>query len=85
MPRADDLLRQMTVEEKAMQLSCVVPLAILGPDGPMRSEMDKLLGQGIGHVAATGLLPTSGTGQTRHIRPEDRAFFSTAAIDEASR
>jgi hypothetical protein len=29
--RADELLRRMTVEEKAMQLSCVVPLAMLAP------------------------------------------------------
>jgi hypothetical protein len=34
--RADDLLRQMTIEEKAMQLSCVVPLALLDRDGLMR-------------------------------------------------
>jgi hypothetical protein len=38
MKRADDLLRQMTIEEKAMQLSCVVPLVVPGradarPDG----------------------------------------------------
>ena len=29
MQRADELLHQMTIEEKAMQLSCVVPLALL--------------------------------------------------------
>jgi beta-xylosidase len=54
--RADELLRQMTVEEKAMQLSCVVPLALLGPDGPMPGQLDTLLGQGIGHIAGIGLL-----------------------------
>jgi beta-glucosidase len=54
--RADELLRQMTIEEKAMQLSCVVPLALLGPDGPMRGQLDALLRQGIGHVAGIGLL-----------------------------
>jgi beta-xylosidase len=56
MQRADELLRQMSIEEKAMQLSCVVPLAILGVDGPIRSQLDSLLGQGIGHVAGIGLL-----------------------------
>jgi beta-xylosidase len=56
MQRADALLRQMTVEEKAMQLACVVPLALLGPSGPMRGQLDALLGQGIGHVAGIGLL-----------------------------
>jgi hypothetical protein len=32
MQRADEPLRQMTVEEKAMQLSAVYPLALLGPE-----------------------------------------------------
>jgi beta-xylosidase len=55
MQRADELLREMTIEEKAMQLSCVVPLALLGTDGPMPGQMDSLLGRGIGHVAGIGL------------------------------
>jgi beta-xylosidase len=54
--RADDLLRQMTIEEKAMQLSCVVPLALLDRDGLMRGQADTLIKQGIGHVAGIGLL-----------------------------
>jgi beta-glucosidase len=56
MQRADELLGQMTTEEKAMQLSCVVPLALIGPDGLIPGQMDGLLGQGIGHVAGIGLL-----------------------------
>jgi beta-xylosidase len=56
MQRADELLRQMTVEEKAMQLSCVVPLALLDSDGLMRGQADALVKQGIGHVADIGLL-----------------------------
>jgi beta-xylosidase len=56
MQRAEELLREMTVEEKAMQLSSVVPLALLGPDGPMPAQLDSLLGQGIGHIAGIGLL-----------------------------
>jgi beta-glucosidase len=56
MDRADALLRQMTLEEKAMQLSCTVPLELIGPDGPIRAQLDKVLGQGIGHVAGMGLL-----------------------------
>jgi beta-glucosidase len=56
MARADELLRQMSVEEKAMQLSCVVPLALIGPDGPMRGQLEALLPQGIGHIAGIGLL-----------------------------
>jgi beta-glucosidase len=54
--RAEELLAEMTLEEKAMQLSCVVPLALLGPDGPMRGQLDSLLASGIGHVAGVGLL-----------------------------
>jgi beta-xylosidase len=54
--QADELLRQMTVEEKAMQLSCVVPLALLDRDGLMRGQADTLIKQGIGHVAGIGLL-----------------------------
>lgn len=56
MERADELLRQMTLEEKAMQLVSVVPLTLLGADGPIRDQMDSLLGHGIGHVAGIGLL-----------------------------
>jgi beta-glucosidase len=65
MQRADELLRQMTVEEKAMQLSCVVPIAVLGRDGLMRNQAEALLKQGIGHVAGPGLIG--------HKRPETLA------------
>src|SRR5262245_21714563 len=56
MQRADDLLRQMTIEEKAMQLSCAMPLALLDRDGLMRGQADRLIKQGIGHVAGIGTL-----------------------------
>jgi beta-glucosidase len=56
MQRVDDLLRQMTIEEKAMQLSCVMPLALLDRDGLMRGQADALIQQGIGHVAGIGFL-----------------------------
>jgi beta-glucosidase len=56
MKRADELLRQMTLEEKAMQLSCVMPLALLDRDGLMRGQADALIQQGIGHVAGIGFL-----------------------------
>ena len=39
-----------------MQLASVVPLALLAPDGPIRGQMDSLIGRGIGHVAGIGLL-----------------------------
>jgi beta-glucosidase len=56
MQRADDLLREMTLEEKAMQLSCVMSLALLDRDGLMRGQADMLIKQGIGHVAGIGSL-----------------------------
>jgi beta-xylosidase len=65
MQRADELLRQMTLEEKAMQLSCVVPIAVLGRDGLMRNQADTLLKHGIGHIAGPGLIG--------HKRPETLA------------
>src|SRR5262245_35219516 len=54
--RADELLREMTVEEKVMQLSCAMPLALLDRDGLMRGQADVLIKQGIGHIAGIGLL-----------------------------
>ena len=54
--RADGLLRQMTIEEKAMQLSSVFPLALFDTEGTNRSQLDALLKHGIGHVSALGLI-----------------------------
>ena len=54
MQRADALLRQMTIEEKAMQLSAVYPMALLGIDGPIRSQLDAELKHGIGQISALG-------------------------------
>jgi hypothetical protein len=56
MQRADELLRQMTVEEKAMQLSSVFPLALFDTEGTNHSQLDALLKNGIGHVSALGLI-----------------------------
>lgn len=54
--RAEELLRQMTIEEKAMQLSSVFPLALFDTKGTNRSQLDALLKNGIGHVSALGLI-----------------------------
>jgi beta-glucosidase len=54
--RADELLRQMTIEEKAMQLSSVFPLALFNTEGTNHSQLDALLKNGIGHVSALGLI-----------------------------
>ncbi len=55
MQHADELLRKMTIEEKVMQLSAVMPFVLLGPDGPIRSQLDAQLKHGIGHVSGLGL------------------------------
>ena len=56
MQRADELLNQMSIEEKAMQLSSVFPLALFDTEGPNHGQLDALLGNGIGHVSALGLI-----------------------------
>jgi beta-xylosidase len=56
MQRADELLRQMTVEEKAMQMSSVFPLALFTTEGANHSQLDAQLKNGIGHVSALGLI-----------------------------
>ena len=50
MRRADALLGQMTIEEKAMQLSSVFPLALFTTEGANHSQLDARLKHGIGHV-----------------------------------
>lgn len=39
MQRADELPREMTIEDKAMRLSAVAPFALLGPAGPIPSML----------------------------------------------
>jgi beta-glucosidase len=56
MQRADELLRRMTIEEKAMQLSSVFPLALFTTEGVNHGQLDALLKNGIGHVSALGLI-----------------------------
>ena len=69
MRRADELLSRMSIEEKAMQLSSVFPLALFGPQGTNRSQLDARLEHGIGHVSALGLIG--------HKAPEQLARRST--------
>jgi beta-glucosidase-like glycosyl hydrolase len=56
MQRADELLRQMTIEEKAMQVSSVFPLALFDANGTNHDQLDAQLKDGIGHVSALGLI-----------------------------
>ena len=54
--RAEELLRQMTIEDKAMQLSSVFPLALFDAKGTNQRQLDILPKNGIGHVSALGLI-----------------------------
>ncbi len=55
--RANELLRTMTIEEKAFQLSSIRSLSLFGPEGLIEEQFEQLLGRGIGHIAA---LPSIG-------------------------
>lgn len=57
--RAELLLREMTVEEKTQQLTCIMPQAVLGPEGLIAERLDAVIGNGIGQVA-----PLTSTGGT---------------------
>ncbi len=86
--RAEELLRQMTVEEKAMQLSSVFPLALFDSNGTNRSQLDTLLKDGIGHVSAIGLighktpeqLAKSVNAVQRYLVTETRSRFRQSSI-----
>ena len=53
--RATELLRTMTVEEKAQQVTGLMPVHLVGVDGLLKAEADRALGLGIGHIAAVGM------------------------------
>jgi beta-glucosidase len=52
MRRADELLARMTLEEKAFQVTSVMPMSLFGDDGLDRDRLAATLGHGIGHVSA---------------------------------
>lgn len=49
--RANDLLRRMTVVEKAQQVSGAMPTAFFGPDGFDADAAARSIGDGIGHIS----------------------------------
>ena len=61
--RASLLLREMTIEEKAQQLTCVMPTALLDSKGLRADKVGDVLGQGIGQVSP--LTSTGGTNPQR--------------------
>lgn len=57
--RADELLSRMTLQEKAQQVSAIMPTELLGPDGPDDSVLDRTLRHGIGHVSNLAMMGAS--------------------------
>lgn len=51
MQRADELLRRMTLDEKTLQLSSIMPFSLLGVDGVKTAQLERLLSNGIGHLS----------------------------------
>lgn len=49
--RARELLDRMTLEEKAQQVSAVMPTALMGAAGLDPAAMERVIGFGIGHVS----------------------------------
>ena len=45
--RAEGLLAQMTLDEKVMQLSAIMPIGLVGPDGPIEPMLVGQLGAGM--------------------------------------
>ncbi len=54
--RADELLGQMTLDEKVMQLSAIMPIGLIGPDGPIEPMLVGQLAGGIGQISAFGMM-----------------------------
>lgn len=54
--RAAELLAQMTLDEKVMQLSAIMPIGLVGEDGPIEPMLVGQLGEGIGHISAFGMM-----------------------------
>ena len=52
--RAGELLAKLSIEEKAQQVSCVMPIGILNTEGNLSESFRAALKGGIGHVAALG-------------------------------
>lgn len=49
--RAAALLKEMTLEEKAQQLTSVMPFGLLNVDGPTQAQLEAELGTGIGQIS----------------------------------
>ncbi|WP_223694855.1 glycoside hydrolase family 3 N-terminal domain-containing protein [Leifsonia poae] len=65
--RAAALLQEMTLEEKAQQLTAVMPFGLMNVDGPSREQLSSELETGIGQVSMLAMfshLPPAGLAHT---------------------
>src|SRR3954463_4152947 len=63
--RAGELLSRMTLEEKAQQLTAVMPFGLMGVDGPTPEQLHRELHGGIGQVSMYSMF--------NHLFPADLA------------
>lgn len=63
--RARELLARMTLEEKAQQLTAVMPFGLMSVDGPSAEQLERELGTGIGQVSMFSMF--------NHLFPADLA------------
>ncbi|KPM53590.1 glycoside hydrolase [Frankia sp. R43] len=75
--RATDLLWAMTVEEKAQQVTGVMPIGLVGVDGLLQDAAERDLGLGIGHIAALGMLGHKSPAQVARTVNEIQRFLVT--------
>ncbi|RZU65232.1 beta-glucosidase [Microterricola gilva] len=73
--RADALLQQLTLEEKALQLSATMPIGLFGVDGLIESQATKVLGHGIGQISALGMFGHKSPAKTAHTVNEIQHFL----------
>ena len=78
--RAELLLAEMTVEEKAQQLTCIMPQSVLTSDGLRTDSVDQVIGDGIGQVA-----PLTSTGGTTPQRIADEINLVQRYLVEQTR
>ncbi|WP_405475937.1 glycoside hydrolase family 3 N-terminal domain-containing protein [Paenarthrobacter ilicis] len=78
--RAQLLLAEMTIEEKAQQLTCIMPQAVLGAEGLLTDNLGPVLGHGIGQVA-----PLTSTGGTTPQRVADEVNLIQRHLVENTR
>lgn len=61
--RAGELLARLSIEEKAQQVTSIMPMGLVDADGRVTSPYEAALKDGIGHVAALGMFGFKSPGQ----------------------